>query len=77
MRNIKQYNRKIEKEAGRSKPAEDAEDGEALPEKEKLPYIVAIIDELADLMMVGSRDVEVGLARLAQMARASSSREFI
>jgi S-DNA-T family DNA segregation ATPase FtsK/SpoIIIE len=39
--------------------------------KEKLPYIVIIIDELADLMMVGSRDVEVGLARLAQMARAS------
>ena len=71
VRNIKQYNRKIEKEAEEAKPAEDAEDGEALPEKEKLPYIVIIIDELADLMMVGSRDVEVGLARLAQMARAA------
>ncbi|MDY0132873.1 MAG: DNA translocase FtsK [Desulforegulaceae bacterium] len=39
--------------------------------EEKLPYIVIIIDELADLMMVSSRDVETALARLAQMARAS------
>lgn len=38
---------------------------------EKLPYIVLIIDELADLMMVSSRDVETALARLAQMARAA------
>ncbi|MFW5901639.1 MAG: DNA translocase FtsK, partial [Thermodesulfobacteriota bacterium] len=38
---------------------------------EKLPYIVVIIDELSDLMMVSSRDVEVGLTRLAQMARAA------
>ncbi|MBI5178831.1 MAG: DNA translocase FtsK 4TM domain-containing protein [Nitrospinae bacterium] len=37
----------------------------------KLPYIVIIIDELADLMMVASKDVEEALARLAQMARAS------
>ena len=36
-----------------------------------MPYIVIIIDELADLMMVSSRDVEVSLTRLAQMARAS------
>jgi S-DNA-T family DNA segregation ATPase FtsK/SpoIIIE len=36
-----------------------------------LPFIVIIIDELADLMMVASRDVEVALARLAQMARAA------
>jgi len=36
-----------------------------------LPFIVIIIDELADLMMVASRDVEVALTRLAQMARAA------
>ena len=37
---------------------------------EKLPYYVAIIDELADLMMVASSDIETPIARIAQMARA-------
>ncbi|MCP3138849.1 FtsK/SpoIIIE family DNA translocase [Pyxidicoccus xibeiensis] len=58
---------------------EDSEEGlaaDAAGEKEKkqrqkLPYIVVIIDELADLMMVASREVETYVARLAQMARAS------
>jgi S-DNA-T family DNA segregation ATPase FtsK/SpoIIIE len=59
-RNIKQYNQKIDSE---KTPA-----GEAAT---KLAYIVIIIDELADLMMVASRDVEVALTRLAQMARAA------
>ncbi|MCK4442763.1 MAG: DNA translocase FtsK, partial [Sulfurovaceae bacterium] len=38
---------------------------------ETMPYIVVIIDELADLMMNGGKDVEYSIARLAQMARAS------
>ncbi|MRJ03100.1 MAG: DNA translocase FtsK [Epsilonproteobacteria bacterium] len=38
---------------------------------EKLPYIVVIIDELADLMITGGKDLEYSIARLAQMARAA------
>ncbi len=46
-------------------------DGIDVSELEKLPYIVIIIDELADLMMVASRDVEQSIARLAAKARAA------
>lgn len=43
----------------------------AKQEMETIPYIVVVIDELADLMMVSTREVEEYIARLAQMARAS------
>ena len=63
-RNIDQYNRKVEQ--GKIQKEEGASE-----EPHKLPFVVIIIDELADLMMVASRDVEVALMRLAQMARAA------
>ncbi len=52
-------------------PAAEGASGEKKEELRKLPYIVVIIDELADLMMVASREVEMYIARLAQMARAA------
>jgi DNA segregation ATPase FtsK/SpoIIIE, S-DNA-T family len=66
-RNISQYNQKLERDPSSKSGSLD---GEEKPES-PLPYIVIIIDELADLMMVSSRDVEVALTRLAQMARAA------
>jgi len=50
--------------------AEEEDDGFEMP-KEKIPYIVCIVDELADLMMVAPADIETGIARLAQLARAA------
>ncbi len=63
VRNIEQYNAKITKE---NRTLFD--DYKSL---EKLPYIVVIIDELADLMMVSPKEVETSITRLAQMARAA------
>ncbi|MCS7082729.1 MAG: DNA translocase FtsK [Bacteroidetes bacterium] len=59
VRHIKDYNQKL------ARGALDVQKGHR-----KLPYIVVIIDELADLMMVAGREVEAPIARLAQMARA-------
>ena len=59
-KNIEMYNHKLEEEG----------DEESVEHK-RLPYIVVIIDELADLMMTSGKDVEECLVRLSQMARAS------
>ncbi|HEY2906067.1 MAG TPA: DNA translocase FtsK 4TM domain-containing protein [Vicinamibacterales bacterium] len=64
VRNIEQYNRNVQ-QAILEKRLNDA--GE-LPKP--LPFIIVLIDELADLMMVASNEVEQSIARLAQMARA-------
>ncbi len=76
VRSIDQYNARVDRElaAGhktfrlRAKPGE--EEG-AEVEFRRFPYIVVVIDELADLMVVSARDVEEALQRLAQMARAA------
>ncbi len=69
VKNILSFNRLVEKNPLFTRTDEDGEQEEV--ELEKLPYLVIIIDELADLMMVASRDVEECITRLAQMARAS------
>jgi S-DNA-T family DNA segregation ATPase FtsK/SpoIIIE len=68
VRNIDRYNARMAK---MDRPAPPAEGGEGEPLPTSLPYIVVVIDELSDLMMVVSREVEDAVLRLAQMARAA------
>jgi S-DNA-T family DNA segregation ATPase FtsK/SpoIIIE len=65
VRNIDQYNRTFQKQQSLSL-FENTQESEHKP----LPYLVIIIDELADLMMVDTNNVEESITRLAQMARA-------
>ena len=76
VRHISTYNRKVSEAAANGKPLLDPTfeaDGEntQAPELTSLPYIVVIIDELADMMMMVGKKVEELIARLAQKARAS------
>jgi S-DNA-T family DNA segregation ATPase FtsK/SpoIIIE len=79
VRNIGGYNRQIADAAAQGRTIPDptiaadfaAEQGIEMPALEHLPYIVVVIDELADMMMVVGKKVEELIARLAQKARAS------
>lgn len=62
VRNIDDFNRFLKQH----KPREDGEEAQF----EHLPYLIIVVDELADLMMTGAREVEEPIARLAQMSRA-------
>jgi S-DNA-T family DNA segregation ATPase FtsK/SpoIIIE len=69
VKDIKTYNQKIQ--SGSKKIAVADEDGIAQEhENGAMPYIVIVIDELADMMMLAGRDVEALIVRLAQKARA-------
>ncbi|NNE04475.1 MAG: cell division protein FtsK [Xanthomonadales bacterium] len=77
VRNLSGYNRKIRDSFNKGKPlldplfvADENDDAEA-PELEPFPYIVVVIDELADMMMIVGKKVDELIARLAQKARAS------
>ncbi|MBS1105071.1 MAG: FtsK/SpoIIIE protein [Deltaproteobacteria bacterium] len=76
VRNILQFNERVDELLAdgqttiRLKPRPGEDQGVEVP-LARIPYIVVVIDELADLMVVSARDVEEALQRLAQMARAA------
>ncbi|MFK7895073.1 MAG: DNA translocase FtsK 4TM domain-containing protein [Myxococcota bacterium] len=76
VRNIEQFNEKARKQIAEGeeffnlKPKPGQVEGDEI-EWQELPFIVVVIDELADLMMSSAKEVEESLQRLAQMARAS------
>lgn len=75
VRNLSGFNRKL-REAGGSLPdplaeLSEEEEGSSAPQLEPLPYIVVIIDEFADMMMIVGKKVEELISRIAQKARAA------
>lgn len=77
VRNIEHYHQRMEKELRekgkvykRKGDVLEGDEEKPIEPMEKVPYIVVVIDELADLMMISSREVEEAITRLAQMARA-------
>jgi S-DNA-T family DNA segregation ATPase FtsK/SpoIIIE len=76
VRHISGFNKKVSEAAAKGEPLRDPTftpvlEGDVAPELTPLPFIVVIIDELADMMMIVGKKVEELIARLAQKARAS------
>jgi S-DNA-T family DNA segregation ATPase FtsK/SpoIIIE len=72
VRHLDAYNRKLEQQPAAVERALEGlagSDGK-VPSAERIPYVVIVVDELADMLMVTGQDVELAIARLAQKARA-------